>query len=166
MDKNSRIVTIPVGILIFYVAYQFWFGSGIFNGFFASDVETGKLGAGTADAFSQGLEILAVILSTVGGVAISISTKLVSWIGTTIEQWRTVPKPVVIDGEPINIPVSTMPPQQMQELQRLLIQAVLDRDKPLTVALANKLAGTKFLVFTKSQNGQDEFGFPTTDGAK
>lgn len=157
----ERLVTIVVGVAVLFFAYQFWFGSGILNGWFSPNVETGKLGAGTADFFSQVLEIILTLVSTVGITAIAIALKLIRFItnaiqGTANEFARKPPETVTVQqGDPrvTNIVVDNreskpqhITPQQQADYVRVLIQAVVEGDRNLMFAMAERINGTPFLT--------------------
>ena len=176
--KNSteRLVTIVVGIAVLFFAHQFWFGSGIFNGWFSPNVESGKLGAGTADFFSQFLEIVLTIVSTIGTVAIAIGFKLIRRIsdaihGTATEFARKPPGQSQMDQGDVRVVVKTestkkhINKQQQADYTRVLLQAVVEGDKGLVVAMAERINGTKFLTATKETKVTPS-GFPTQGGAK
>lgn len=175
--RNSleRVVTIVVGGLVLFAAYRFWFGSGIFNGWFAPSVESGKLGAGGADFMSQALEIVFTVLSTVGTVVLAIVFKLVSYIAGAFEgtaqqfarrnpvtlQQGDVPEVGVVDSG-IRIERPHINEKQRGDYTRVLLQAVVEGDAGLVVAMAERIHGKPFLRTTKKPKpSQSEGGFPT-----
>lgn len=85
MKEIQKVITLVVGFFIFYLMYNFWFGSGIFNGWLEPSVSSGKLGAGNADLLSQLIEMVITVVSTVGLVGITISFKLIRWLSTPFE---------------------------------------------------------------------------------
>ena len=138
----KRIVNVAVGSFIFLVAYQFWFGSGIFNGLFSQSVADGNLGAGPADLLSQLLELALTIVSTVGAFTITVLVGGIRYIVTAL------------DGDPSTAGADTewasdsieMPNQQVGDYTRVLLQAVHDRDAPLTIMMAERMAGEKYIT--------------------
>lgn len=169
MDKINRIVTVAVGAIVLFFAYNFWFGSGIFNGFFSSSVDDGKLGAGSADFVSQFLEIIATVLSTIGTVWLAVIFKVVQWVtdafyGSANEFGRKQDRPhVIADDQPTLNHISD---DMRNDMIKLLLQSVFEGNRSVTVAMAQRLNGTPYLTGKKKEAISDEtneFGFPTKD---
>ena len=133
--QNNKIVKMIVGAGVFLLAYNFFFGSGIFNGLFESSVAEGKLGAGQANALTGVLEMVATVLSTVGGYAILAATKLIQFIIDAVSEFQ---------GQGDDQPAMTE--RQYVDYQRVLMQAIAEKNGPLTIMMAEQIAGAKFLT--------------------
>ena len=152
--KNNNIVTLAVGSLMLYFAYNFWFGSGIFDGVYVPqppegfDNLEGALAAnnpealrsvGVSDLISQFLEIVATVVSTIGMVGIAISTKLIQFIAGSFDGFG-LPQPTQQKQ------VESMGDEEFQTMLLVLGQAVLRKNAKLVIAAAEEMAGEEFLT--------------------
>lgn len=151
LNAIERLVTLAVGCVVLYFAYQFWFGSGIFNGYFEKPVADGQLGAGPADFFSQLLELALTLITTVGAVVFAVGFKLIRWISNAFEGVKLMN--TISDHKKNNTrPTATaandyhLSPEEFQELSNVLIAACVSGDSELFTAVAEKINGEPFLT--------------------
>ena len=168
MKEIQRIITIAVGAIVLFFAYNFWFGSGIFAGYFAPappegfDNLSAAVGAGNpqalrsagqADLLSQFFEIVFTIVSTVGTVAIAIALKLIQWLSSPFEalanEFARRTKPM----EQVPLVAKSghqLAARQRDEYCRVMMQGIVEGDVDLTIIMAEKINGSKYLTEGKS----------------
>lgn len=155
--KNNNIATLAVGSLILYFAYNFWFGSGIFDGVYVPQPPEGfhnlegALAAnnpealrsvGVSDLISQFLEIVATVVSTIGMVGIAISTKLIQFIAGSFDDFGLLQPTQPTQQKQ----VESMGDEEFQTMLLVLGQAVLRKNAKLVIAAAEEMAGEEFLT--------------------
>ena len=171
MKEIQRVIQIIVGVFAFYIAYNFWFGSGIFNGYFEPSVSEGNLGAGNADFLSQLLEIVFTILSTVGTVFIAVALRLIQWFATPFEsaanRFAGNNEP---DGEFHKVSNPRGKTKGFDVYAKVISQAIIDGDVDVIESIANKMHGEPFIKAQAIPRVQTEDltpgGFPITEGDK
>ena len=171
MKDIQRLVTIVVGAIVLYFAYNFWFGSGIFAGWFEPKPPEGftslneavNLGdpqalrsAGSADLLSQGMEIILTILSTIGTVFLASIFKVIQWLSRPFESAANnyaARRPIVKTPSPPLKPVSSSSPhnremgdEEFNTMLRVLGQSVIRKNKKMTIAVAEEMAGESYLT--------------------
>ena len=115
--------------------------------FVRPQVESGKLGFASANLLTGLIEILVAV----GGVVILSVTKVLELGSTFINsQLERIQNNAV--GENIRSTESSDPKKLTSDLSRLLIQAVIEGNRPLTIQLAHRLAKKRFLEAT----GEDQ----------
>lgn len=184
MKDIQRVVTIIVGAVVLFFAYNFWFGSGIFAGWFVPSPPEGfdsldgalRAGnpsalraAGSADLFSQTMEILFTILSTVGTVAIAVALKLIQWLSSPFE---SAANEFAAKKEPNNnsqkTPSRQSKPKGFDVYLKVVAQAIIDGDVAVIESIANKMHGEPFIQ-AQSVTREVELtpgGFPITEGGE
>jgi hypothetical protein len=169
MKELDRLVTIVVGAVVLFVAYDFWTGSGYFEAYFFpapdadGNVSTGDLA--TAGFFSSLLELVAWLLSSVGTLAILVFMGLVRAISRALEPLFGAAMAPAGGQAPAQAPAGaggqaayTQPTdtqrvlanpgdmQRAEDTARLLVAAAAAADRRLTIALAESLAGRPYLT--------------------
>ena len=170
--ENKKLTTMAVGAVILYVAYNFWFGSGIFDGVYVPsppegfDNLEGALKAndpqalrsvGVSDFISQALEIVATIISTVGMVGIAISTKLIQWISGSFNFGGSETSSAVANS------VLETDDEEFEVMLLVLGQAVIRKNRKLTIAVAEQMAQSSFLTDELEVSSEVETFFPSSD---
>lgn len=185
MKDIQRVVTIIVGAVVLFFAYNFWFGSGIFAGWFVPkppegfDTLEGALragnpsalrSAGSADLLSQAMEILFTILSTVGTVAIAIALKLIQWLSSPFESAANEFARRKEPSEPLFKKVS-QPRGKTKGFDvylKVVAQAIIDGDVAVIESIANKMHGEPFIQAQPIAREVEltPGGFPITEGGE
>lgn len=184
MKDIQRVVTIIVGAVVLFFAYNFWFGSGIFAGWFVPSPPEGfdsldgalRAGnpqalrsAGSADLLSQAMEILFTILSTVGTVAIAIALKLIQWLSRPFESAANEFATKKESTEPAQRTKSSRSKTKGFDVYlKVVAQAIIDGDVAVIESIANKMHGEPFI---QAQPVAREVeltpgGFPITEGGE
>lgn len=186
MKDIQRIITIIVGAVVLFFAYNFWFGSGIFAGWFVPnppegfDTLEGALragnpsalrSAGSADLFSQAMEILFTILSTVGTLAIAIALKLIQWLSSPFEsaanEFAAKKQPAETTQRSRSSGGKTKT-KGFDVYLKVVAQAIIDGDVAVIESIANKMHGEPFIQ-AQSIAREVELtpgGFPITEGGE
>jgi len=155
----NRLVTIAVGAFVLYFAWMFFWRSGFFDVFVAPKPDIDgmvSVGASSASDFlGSAIELIAVVLSTVGSLTLTIMFGGIRYIVSAIAPLLKSNQEPAASPDPSVAAVkdqateSAMPPQMAQQVAKLLVQAAIDGDGPLVIALAERLHGEKFLVRAK-----------------
>ena len=167
MKDIQRLVTIVVGGIVLFFAYNFWFGSGIFAGWFEPQPPEGftslneavNLGnpqalrsAGSADLLSQGMEIILTILSTIGTVFLASIFKVIQWLARPFESAANdyAARRPIVNAPPtleVNEPLKNeMGDEEFNTMIRVLGQSVIKKNKRMTIAVAEEIAGEPYLT--------------------
>ena len=115
------------------------------------------------------MEVIFTILSTVGTIGLAISLKLIQWLATPFE---SAANELAKRKEPTVESTATavsnpgkkahMSRQQQTEYSRVLLQAIVEGDKGLTIAMAERINGSKYLTTEKPKVSPG--GFPVSKG--
>jgi hypothetical protein len=184
MKDIQRVVTIIVGAVVLFFAYNFWFGSGIFAGWFVPkppagfDTLDGALragnpaalrSAGSADLFSQAMEILFTILSTVGTVAIAIALKLIQWLSRPFESAANEFAVKKESTQSLQKQISSRTKSKGFDVYlKVVAQAIIDGDVAVIESIANKMHGETFMQAQQIPREVEltPGGFPITEGGE
>lgn len=184
MKDIQRLITIIVGAVVLFLSYNFWFGSGIFAGWFVPsppegfDTLEGALragnpsalkSAGSADLLSQGIEILLTIVSTIGTVAIAIALKLIQWLSRPFE---SAANEFARRKEPESASQKVNNPRGKTEgfdvYLKVVAQAIIDGDVDVIESISNKMHGEPFIQAQPIPREVEltPGGFPITEGGE
>lgn len=140
MNPTSKGIRIVVGAVMLIAFLWFLTRNQIVAEFIRPKVDSGQLGVATANLLISVLEIVAAL----GGLVIAILTRVVAFIADSIE-------PLLMQALGIGhrtVPDSANgsdPQKLLDDLSRLLIQAVAEGNRELTIQLAHRLARKRFL---------------------
>ncbi len=140
MNQINKAIRVAVGIAVFFAGYWFLTRNQIVTEFMRPRVESGQVGVATANIVASVIEILAAI----GGVVIALATKLLEYIANSIEPLVRHITGIQPDSSSID-PDDSDPRRLAEDLSRLLIQSVIEGNRPLTIQLAHRLAKKEFL---------------------
>lgn len=141
MDRISKPIQVAVGIGVFLAVFWFLSRNQIVAEFMRPEVESGRLGVGTANALTSIIEILAAM----GSVAIAVFTRLLVVLAGCIEPLVRQLIGTSRNADPDASQKSLDPKRLTDDLSRLLIQSVAEGNRELTIQLAHRLAGKTFL---------------------
>ena len=166
MKDITRLVLVIIGIIAIFVWYNVWFGTDIVYMFFEPSAPEGfetlgeaiKLGAPKdqvaaktavteASRLSTYVETGLWFLSTVGTIGLAIFSKFAQGIAFALDGVinrffpQPEPEPTRDDGEP-----ARMSRSELDVYSKVLIRAAMEGNKSLTVAMAEHIAGQKYLT--------------------
>jgi len=188
MREIQKVITIIVGVVVLYVFYNFWFGSGIFAGWFVPPAPEGfdslnsalnagnpaaLRSAGTADLISQALEILATIVSTVGTLFIAIAFRLIAWLSSPFESavnsFANGPTEVTNTVNTVDVK-EYQPIDGFETYMQVLAQAAIDGDVKMCGSVLNKIHQSDFIIVApRTAKEVEELtpgGFPVVKGGE
>lgn len=148
MQNLKKPINLVVGVIILVVCFNLFVGSGIMDSLFAPAVQDGKLGAPTATVLATLAELVISSVSALGGFGIYLLLNGGQMLMNMIEPAFKDKS----DVSPVGTSSSNTSEGMMEDCARLLVQSAIDGDKVMTIALAEKLAGRKYLTSIESSS--------------
>ena len=146
MNHLHKAIQVAAGISVFWIAYWLLTSNQIVTEYLRPSVESGQLGSASGNALALVIEILA----SIGVVVLATVTRLLKKTAELLEPFaRSVIDPD--SPQPFTATPQNDPQRLIEDLSRLLIQAVLEGDRGLTVELAHRIAKKEFLTSPKEQ---------------
>lgn len=147
MNKLDKVIKVTVAIVTFWLLYSFIVRNQLVVEFMRPQVDSGRLGFATANLLTGLFEILVAI----GGVIILSFTRVLEFGSAFVNAQlsRIQNGDSIGDADSIE---SQDPKRLTADLSRLLIQAVVEGNRPLTIQLAHRLAKKSFL----DASGEDQ----------
>ena len=140
MNHLNKSIQVAAGIAVFWTAFWLLTNNQIITEFMRPSVESGQLGAAAGNALS----LLIEILTSVGVVVIAVSIRLLRYLADLLEPLASRITNYSTSSSDVKTQKSD-PQRLLDDLSKLLIQAVLEADRPLTIQLAHRLAKKDFL---------------------
>jgi len=142
MNENlKKPINLLVGIVAIAFCVRFFLGSGVGESFVTPYVESGQVGTTGFELLSSMFEILVGILSGVGAAIIFMLLKGAAFLIAILLPLFDKNSPTD-ETDTVGIDSDAM----HEDLARLLLQAAVEGDKELTIVVAEKLAGKKYLT--------------------
>jgi len=131
----KRIVIFVIGIALLILSWGFFSGSGVGEPM----LDSGSLGEVGFGIWSSIIEIVFSILTSAIGLLLFVLLKGANYVSSILQP--------MFNSYSGTVELTTVGTDAMMEdLSRVLLQAIIDRDKVLTIAIAEKIAGQKFLT--------------------
>lgn len=171
--KNlNKIFTFAVGVLFIFLAWQWWNGQTIFASLVAPEASAdGTVSVGANGQAMFLMNLLNLLFTAISGVGFTVLTVLLGGVRILVDTFgplfsggrpiapvhavapqQPVPAPQLAPVAPQPVPMAPavqqpprLPPAQVNDIAKLLVNAAINGEVGLTIALAEKLHGSPYL---------------------